>query len=91
MELVELSDVELTYVTLESVDYDAGGQLYGTMEGTLRGERLSGSLHLTNLASRRTDDVNLPTLRGTLDADDGALRFHWTMTQPMVAHRLEVL
>jgi hypothetical protein len=73
MELVELSDVDLTYVTLESVDYDAGGQLYGTMEGSLRGERLSGTLDLTNLASRRTDNVNMPTLRGTLDTDDGAL------------------
>jgi hypothetical protein len=72
MELVELSDVDLTYVTLESVDYDAGGQLYGTMEGSLRGERLSGTLGLTNLASRRTDNVNMPTLRGTLDTDDGA-------------------
>jgi hypothetical protein len=72
VELVELSDVDLTYVTLESVDYDAGGQLYGTMEGSLSGERLSGTLELTNLAPRRTDDVNLPTLRGTLDTDDGA-------------------
>lgn len=72
MELEGLADVDLTYVTLGSVDYDAGGQLYGTMEGTLRGERLSGTLELTNLASRRTDGVNLPTLRGTLDTDDGA-------------------
>lgn len=72
MELVELSDVELTYVDLESLDYDAGGQLYGTMEGALRGERLSGTLRLTNLAGRRTDNVNLPTLRGLLDTVDGA-------------------
>lgn len=72
MELEGLADVDLTYVTLGSVDYDAGGQLYGTMEGSLRGERLSGTLELTNLASRRTDGVNLPTLRGTLDTDDGA-------------------
>ncbi len=72
MELVELCDVDLTYVTLESLEYDAGGQLYGTMEGSLTGERLSGSLRLTNLASRRTDNVNLPTLRGLLDTADGA-------------------
>ncbi|MBW3665871.1 MAG: DUF3237 domain-containing protein [Actinobacteria bacterium] len=69
---MELSDVDLTYVTLESLDYDAGGQLYGTMEGSLTGERLSGTLRLTNLASRRTDGVNLPTLRGLLDTVDGA-------------------
>lgn len=72
MELVELCDVDLTYVTLESLDYDAGGQLYGTMEGSLTGERLSGTLKLTNLATRRTDNVNLPTLRGVLDTPDGA-------------------
>lgn len=72
MELVELSEVELTYVDLEALDYDAGGQLYGTMEGTLTGERLSGTLRLTNLAARRTDNVNLPTLRGVLTTTDGA-------------------
>lgn len=72
MELVELCDVDLTYVELEPLDYDAGGQLYGTMEGSLTGERLSGTLRLTNLAVRRTDNVNLPTLRGVLDTVDGA-------------------
>jgi hypothetical protein len=72
MELVELSQVELTYVDLEALDYDAGGQLYGTMEGTLTGEQLAGALRLTNLASRRTDNVNLPTLRGVLTTADDA-------------------
>lgn len=72
MELVELGDVDLRYVTLESLDYDAGGQLYGTMEGSLTGERLSGSLRLTNLAARRSDNLNLPTLRGMLDTAEGA-------------------
>lgn len=73
MELVERSDVDLPYVTLESLDDDAGGQLYGTMEGSLTGERLSGTLRLTNLAPRTSDDVNLPTSRGVLDTADGAL------------------
>ena len=72
MELAELGELELVYTSLESLDYDAGGQLYGTMEGRLRGERLSGSLRLTNLASRRPDNVNLPTLRGLLTTDDGS-------------------
>lgn len=71
MELVELSKLELTYTKLEAVDYGSGGQLYGTMEGSLSGERLSGKLHLTNLAPRRPDNVNLPTLRGVLTTDDG--------------------
>jgi hypothetical protein len=72
MELSKLAALELTYTTLESVDYDFGGQLYGTMDGSLTGDRLNGSLRLTNLAARRPDNVNLPTLRGVLSLDDGA-------------------
>ena len=72
MELVDLAELELTYTSLESLDYGSGGQLYGTMEGRLAGERLSGELRLTNLAERRADNVNLPTLRGVLTTDDGA-------------------
>lgn len=72
MNLTELAEVELTYTALESLDYATGGQLYGTMEGSLSGERLNGSLRLTNLAPRRADNVNLPTLRGVLTTGDGA-------------------
>ncbi len=73
MELVELGELELTYTSLDSLDYEAGGQLYGTMEGRLAGDRVAGNLHLTNLATRRADNVNLPTLRGVLKTDDGAV------------------
>ena len=62
----------LTYKSLDSIDYSAGGQLYGVMEGSLTGERLRGDLHLTNLAARRPDNVNLPTLRGVLTTLDEA-------------------
>jgi Protein of unknown function (DUF3237) len=72
MELVELGELELTYTSLDSVDYGSGGQLYGTMEGRLAGDRIAGALRLTNLAPRRPDNVNLPTLRGLLATDDGA-------------------
>lgn len=72
MQLSHLADLELRYTTLESLDYGAGGQLYGTMEGTLAGEELQGSLNLTNLAARRSDNVNMPTLRGLLTTEDGA-------------------
>lgn len=72
MDLTELSEVELTYTALETLDYGSGGQLYGTMEGALSGERLNGSVRLTNLAPRRADNVNLPTLRGILITGDGA-------------------
>jgi hypothetical protein len=72
MELSKLGDLDLTYTAIETLDYAAGGQIYGTMDGELRGERLSGLLRLTNLAQRRYDNVNLPTLRGVLTTDDGA-------------------
>jgi hypothetical protein len=73
MELVELGTLELTYTALEAVDYGGDGQLYGTMEGRLTGDRISGDLRLTNLAARRGDNVNLPRLRGILTAADGAV------------------
>jgi hypothetical protein len=57
----------------ESLDYGSGGQLYGTMEGRLVGDRVAGSLRLTNLAVRRADNINLPTLRGILTTDDDAV------------------
>ncbi len=72
MEISKLAVVELTYTALESIDYVSGGQLYGTMEGSVTGDRLSGRLRLTNLAPRRADNVNLPTLRGVLTTEDGA-------------------
>jgi hypothetical protein len=72
METTELARFEMTYTALESIDYGGGGQLYGTMEGTLSGERLRGTLRLTNLAPRRDDGANLPTLRGVLTTHDGA-------------------
>jgi hypothetical protein len=72
MELVELADLELTYTGLATLDYGSDGQLYGTMDGKLSGERLQGQLRLTNLAPRRADNVNMPTLRGVLTTEDGA-------------------
>jgi hypothetical protein len=73
MELVELGEIELTYTSLDSLDFGSGGQLYGTMEGRLSGDRLTGELRLTNLAPRRADNVNVPTLRGLLTTEDGAV------------------
>lgn len=72
MEFAELATLELTYTSLEALDYEGEGQLYGTMEGRVDGERLAGTLRLTNLAARRADNVNLPTLRGVLTTEDGA-------------------
>ncbi len=72
MQLVKLATVHLTYTALEALDFGAGGQLYGTMDGSLSGDRLNGTLRLTNLAPRRDDNVNVPTLRGLLTTEDGA-------------------
>jgi Protein of unknown function (DUF3237) len=73
VDLVELARLQLTYTSLEALDFGSGGRLYGTMEGTLSGERVRGELRLTNLAERRVDNVNVPTLRGVLTTDDGAV------------------
>jgi hypothetical protein len=73
MELVELAEWEMTYRTMELLDYGAGGQIYGTLTGTVRGERLTADLELINLAARRPDNVNMPTLRGLLRTADGAV------------------
>lgn len=75
MNLVQLCDLVLRYTSLESLDYGSGGQIYGTMEGTISGENLRGTVRLTNLAQRRPDNVNMPALRGILDTDDGAKIF----------------
>ena len=72
MEVTELGTFELTYTSLQALDYEHGGQLYGTLDGRISGDRLAGELRLTNLAARRADNVNLPTLRGTLTTEDGA-------------------
>jgi hypothetical protein len=72
VDLVPLGEVALTYTSLVTIDYAVGGQLYGTMEGRISGERVNGRLALTNLSPRRPDNVNLPTLRGVLTTEDGA-------------------
>lgn len=77
MKLEKLADFDLIYTAIESLDFSPGGQIYGTMEGRVDGPRLSGGLRLTNLAERRPDNVNLPTLRGVLTTDDGAAVWVW--------------
>lgn len=72
MTLTPLCSMELQYTSIESLDFGAGGQIYGEMTGSVSGERLQGRLRLTNLAPRRPDNVNMPTLRGLLETGDGA-------------------
>lgn len=77
MELIPLGEIDLTYVgpSLDFVDYGAGGQYYAAMEGEWRSDRISGRLRLTNIAQKRVDNVNTPTLRGVMETPDGAAMF----------------
>src|SRR6266851_6148263 len=77
MKFMPLGEMDLTYVgpSLDFVEYGVGGQFYGTMEGTWRSVRISGKLRLTNVAQKRTDNVNTPTLRGVMRTDDAATMF----------------
>jgi hypothetical protein len=72
MQLALLGDVKQTYTSLDALDFGNVGQVYGTMVGSIIGDRLSGTWHLTNLARRRPDDINEPALRGLLTLEDGA-------------------
>jgi hypothetical protein len=76
MKFTALGEMNLTYVgPMTLVDYGAGGQYYADMEGTWRSKRVNGTLRLTNIAQKRSDNVNTPTLRGVLETDDGATMF----------------
>jgi hypothetical protein len=75
MQTTVLADMTARYTWLEFIDFGAGGQYLGTLEGTLTGERLSGSLRMVNIPPKRPDDVNVPTLRGALTTGDGAKIF----------------
>jgi hypothetical protein len=72
MKLEDLGEINLRYTSVEIVDSESGGRVYGAMEGRVSGERLSGQLRLTNFAPRLPDGTNRPTLRGLLVTDDGA-------------------
>jgi hypothetical protein len=70
----QIGTLTLTYTPLdEFVTYDeaGGGQVYGAMEGRLELAGLAGNLRVTNTASRRTDGIFEPKLRGVLTTDGG--------------------
>lgn len=76
MKLTPLGEMDLVYVgPMAFVDYGVGGQYYADMEGTWRSDRISGKLRLTNIAQKRVDNINTPTLRGVLETVDGATMF----------------
>jgi Family of unknown function (DUF6176) len=77
MRLTPLGEMDLLYVgpSLDFVDYGVGGQYYAAMEGDWRSDRITGRLRLTNIAQKRVDNVNTPTLRGVMETADGAAFF----------------
>lgn len=77
MRFTPLGEMDLLYVGpgLGFVDYGVGGQFYAAMEGEWRSDRITGRLRLTNLAQKRIDNVNTPTLRGVMETADGAAFF----------------
>ena len=72
MRLTPLCDFDFQYTWLDFVDFGAGGNYIGTLDGVARGDRLNGTLKLVNLPPKRPDNVNCPTIRGILTTGDGA-------------------
>src|ERR1700730_6645699 len=58
-----LCEMEMHYTWTEYV---------GTLEGTVRGDRLRGTLKSVNVPARRPDNVNCPAFRGVIATEDGA-------------------
>jgi uncharacterized protein DUF3237 len=48
------------------------GSGWGIGDGTVSGDRLSGSFRWSNHPTRRSDGVMLPNVRGVITTDDGA-------------------
>jgi hypothetical protein len=71
MNLTPLCDMEMHYRWIDFVDYGIGGQYVGTLEGTVKGDRLRGSLKSVNVPAKRPDNVNCPAFRGIIVTDDG--------------------
>ncbi len=48
------------------------GSAYGEMDGTVKGEKLRGTLRLVNHPHRRSDGSMLPDAHGVIKTEDGA-------------------
>jgi hypothetical protein len=72
MKLDPLCEMEMHYTWIDYVDFGIGGQYVGTLEGTVKGDRLRGALKSVNVPAKRPDNVNCPALRGIVATDDGA-------------------
>ena len=74
MHLAKLCSIEFRYLDAHfPKPYgDESGPGWGIGEGTVSGERLSGTLQWSNHPSLRSDGVALPDFRGVISTADGA-------------------
>jgi hypothetical protein len=75
MNMTPLCDMEFQYTWTDFVDYGAGGQYVGVLDGDFTGDRLRGSAKVVNIPPKRPDNVNCPTIRGILTTHDDAKVF----------------
>lgn len=75
MRLQQLCEMDLRYTSpfKAVIPYGGGdGSGWGVGEGTVTGERLTGTAQWSNHPRRRGDGAMLPNARGVITADDGA-------------------
>jgi hypothetical protein len=76
MELEPLCQMRLRYEGGVEMIRPYGGEegtAYGTGDGRVEGERLSGDVRWVNHPHRRSDGAMMPDCHGTITTDDGAL------------------
>jgi uncharacterized protein DUF3237 len=72
VKLAPICEMQLHYTWIDYVDYGVGGQYVGTIEGTVTGDRLKGTVKSVNVPAKRPDNVNCPAFRGIIYTEDGA-------------------
>jgi Protein of unknown function (DUF3237) len=72
MKLAQICEMQMHYTWIDYVDYGVGGQYVGTLEGTVTGDRLKGTVKSVNVPAKRPDNVNCPAFRGIIYTEDGA-------------------
>lgn len=83
MRLEKVGKIELTYTDIDvEFPFKEGGQVYGTLTGSLEVGDLRGELNATDLARQRPDDQFTPALRGILKTPGGS-----TSTSPWMGSR----
>ena len=66
---------------------DESGPGWGIGEGTVSGERLSGTIKWSNHPSLRSDGVALPDFRGVISTADGATLGGFASTRAAISAR----